>query len=160
PARPHDYCRQPQGAAVDKALAAVIVYQQLADRLLGAIRGLRARRRAVADVRRQLAAVDRERTRKDQPRTGAERTAYLEHRAGAVEVHPVTEIGVGLGFTADDSGEVIDRVGPRRYRRRDRLAIGDVACQHRDALVVGQRQDRGRAVEQDEVVDVGALEQA
>ena len=52
----------------------------------------------VADRRRQRAAINRQRTRKDHPRTGAERAARVEHRARPVEVDPVAKVGVGLGL--------------------------------------------------------------
>ena len=99
--------------AVDKAFAAVIVDQQFADSLLRAVGGLRRQRGLLADLRRQLAAIDRERTGEDQPWQAVrlpERATGVEHGAGAVEIDPVAEIGVGLGLPADDRGQMEHRV--------------------------------------------------
>src|SRR5438067_284549 len=65
PARPHDDSWQAQRAAIDKALAAVVVDQQFADRLLRPVRGLRGQRGVVADLGWQRSAIDRERTGED-----------------------------------------------------------------------------------------------
>jgi hypothetical protein len=101
PAGTNDDSRQAHSAAVDKAFAAVIIDQQLADRLLRAVRGLRRQRRFVADRGRQRAAIDRERAREHHPWAGLERAAGIEHRAGAFEIDAVAEIGVGFGLAAD-----------------------------------------------------------
>ena len=76
--------------------------------------GLGARVRApvggrIDDTQRQGAAIDRERTREDKARAGPERAAGVEHRAGAVEIDVIAEIGVGLGLAADHGGEMKHR---------------------------------------------------
>ena len=131
PARPHDDGRQAQRPAVDKPLAPVIVDQELADRLLRAVGALRRQRRVVADRVRQRAAINRERAGEDRAWVRAERAAGVEHGAGAVEIDPVAEIGVGLGLAADDRGEMEDRVGAGADQRPDRGAVGDVAGDER-----------------------------
>jgi hypothetical protein len=152
-ARPHDNGRQAHRTAVDKAFAAVIVDQQFADRLLGAVGGLRRQRGVVADRRRQRAAIDRQRAGEDEARRGAQGAAGVEHSAGPVEIDAVAEIGVGLGLAADDGGEMKHRIGAGCNDARHRLAVGDVAGDERQTLVIRQRQRRGRVVEQCQLVD-------
>ena len=154
PPRPHHDGRQAQRAAVDKPLAAVIVDQELADRLLRPVGGLRRQRRVVADRRRQRAAIDRERAGENDARAGAERAAGIEHRARAVEVDAIAEIGVGLGFAADDGGEMEHRARAGGDHPAHRRAIGDVAGHQPQPPVLGQGQGRGCIVEQHELVDI------
>jgi hypothetical protein len=121
--------------------------------------GLRGQRRVVADRRRQHAAIDRKRAGEDDARTAPERAAGLEHRAGAVEVDAVAEIGVRLGLTADHRSEVKDRIRAGRDHLADRGAVGDVAGHQTQPRVLGQWQCGGCVVEQHELVDVAAVEQ-
>ncbi len=160
PPRPHDDGRQPERAAVDKPLAAVVVDQQFADRLLRAVGGLRGQRGVVADRRRQRAAIDRERAGEHHARAGAERAAGVEHGARAVEIDAIAEIGVGLGLAADHRGEVEHRMGAGRDHPAHRLAVGDVAGHDAQPLVVRQRQSRRRIVEQNQLVDITAARAA
>ena len=52
------------------------------------------------------------------------------------------------------------RVGPGSHYSAYRLAIGDVAGHQSQSPVLGQREGRGRIVEQHELVDFEAFEQA
>ena len=79
-ARPHDDGRQAQRAAVDEALAALVVDQQFADRLLDAVGGLRRQRRLVGQGRRHVAAEDGDRAGEDDPRRPRQGAAGFEHR--------------------------------------------------------------------------------
>ena len=133
PGRTHDG-RQAQGAAVDEALAAVVVDQQLADRLLRAVGGLRRQRRVVGQGRRHVAAEHRDRAGEDQARGLRQRAAGFEHGAGAVEIDAHAQIEIGLGGGADDGGEMEHAVGVgRRWcgRRRARSAMSPVTARTR-----------------------------
>src|SRR5262249_48360925 len=102
---------------------------------------------------------DCERTGKDHARAGSERPAGIEHRACSVEIDPVAEIGVGLGLAADDRGEMKYRVRARRNQTTRRLAVGDVAGDRPQPLVLQQWQRRGRVVEQNKSVALAPPEQ-
>jgi len=114
---------------------------------------LRRQRRVVADRGRQRAAIHRERAGEDKPRPRAQRAAGIEHGPGAVQIDPVPEIGVGLGLAADDRGEMKNRIGAGRDQPLHRFTVGNVAGDEPDPPIVGQRQCRGRVVEQHQFLD-------
>ena len=80
-ARAHGDRRQAQAAAVDEALARHVVDQELADRLLRAVRRLRRERRVVGHRVGQRAAEHGERAREHELRRRGERDGSV--RAGA-----------------------------------------------------------------------------
>ena len=94
---------------------------------MGPVRGLRGQRGFVADRWWQGAAINSERAGENEHRRSAERAARVEHGAGAVEVDPVTELGVRLGFAADDCGEVKHRTRAGRDQPRHGVPVGDIA---------------------------------
>ena len=123
----HGDGRQPQGAAVDEALARHVVDQVFADRLLRAVRGLRRQRRVVGHRIGQRAAEHRERAREHEFRRRGQAAAALEQRARRVEVDAHADVEVRLGLAAHDGGEMEHGIGvggERRVRsprdRRDR----------------------------------------
>ena len=124
--------------AVDEALAAVVVEQQLAGRLLGAVGGLGGEDRAVVQDLRHGAAIDRDRAREHEADRLGQRPAGLEDVAGAIQIDPVAEIEVLLGIGADDRGQMEHAIGARADQAAHRGRIGDVAGGRLEARIVGQ----------------------
>src|SRR5262249_37824630 len=112
-ARPDDNGRQAYGSSVDKAFARVVVDEQFADGLLGAVGRLRRLRDGVIDHVRQWTTEAGYRTGEDQAWWVWQSAARFENRQGAVQVDAHAEVKIGFGRRAHDRGEVEDTGGAR-----------------------------------------------
>lgn len=145
--------RQPQAAPVDVALACHVVDEEFADRLLRAVRRLRAERRIVGHRVGERPAEDRERAREDELRRPRERAAGVEQPSRRIEVDAHAEAEIGFGGAAHGRGEVEHRVGARREHALDRRGIGEIADDagdRRPGTRVTPRRDR---VDPDDLAD-------
>ena len=118
---------KPQAAAVEKALARVVVDQVFTDHFLRSVGGLRVGRDRIVHHRRQFAAEHGQRTGVYQPRRGLEFPAGLEQIARAVEVDAVAEIEIGLGARTDHRGEMENRTRIGIHRSCNGSRLRDVA---------------------------------
>ena len=141
-ARPHHHGRKTQGPAIQKAFAAVIIDQQLANRLLRAIRGLRRHLVPVIQYLGHIAAIYRARTGENQFRAGSMLAQNFQHTLGGGQIDRHAKVEIGFGAGADHRRHMKHRGHVGRQNSGQKIRLGDIAGDHRHPVVVGQRRWR------------------
>ena len=160
PAGPHADRGEAQAHAVEKTAAVIIGEQQLADRLLGSIRGQRGEMELVVDRFGKRRAEHGGRGGEHQ--LGVIALARLadgfEQRARAVEIDAVAFVEIRLGFARHHGGEVEDHVGPPRDHGFGLAGGGQIRGDALDFSGESRRLSRGDDIDQHQLVDGFAIE--